>query len=99
MGLQVSHFLDAQMLLQGTINGRVGTDSSCSRGQPSARKLKGLTLHELIGKIENRSKTGKELSRNVTIYFCHRYSGARLSEVGALFNLNDAAVSQASRRV
>jgi len=39
------------------------------------------------------------LSRKATIYFCHRYSGARLREIGERFGLSDAAVAQASRRL
>jgi chromosomal replication initiation ATPase DnaA len=39
------------------------------------------------------------LSRKATIYFCHRYSGARLREIGERFGLSDAAVAQASSRL
>ena len=31
--------------------------------------------------------------------FCHRYSGARLLEIGERFGMSDAAVAQASRRM
>jgi chromosomal replication initiation ATPase DnaA len=41
----------------------------------------------------------ESFSRNVSIYFCHRYSGARLREIGDRFGMSDAAVSQASRRL
>jgi hypothetical protein len=33
-----------------------------------------------------------------SIYLCHRYSGARLKEIGAYFVIGESAVSQASRR-
>ena len=41
----------------------------------------------------------ESFTRNVSVYFCHRYSGARLREIGEHFGLSEAAVSQASRRL
>ena len=32
------------------------------------------------------------------IYLCHRYTGARLLEIGNLFGIGESAVSQNSRR-
>lgn len=40
-----------------------------------------------------------KLSQKVGIYLCHRYSGARLKEIGGRFNIGESAVSQTSRRV
>lgn len=41
----------------------------------------------------------EDLVKKVSIYFCHCYSGARLSEVGDRFGISDAAITQASKRI
>ena len=33
------------------------------------------------------------------MYICHRYSGKKLSEIGARFGVTESAVTQASRRM
>jgi len=33
------------------------------------------------------------------MFLCHRYSGKKLSEIGARFGVSESAVSQASRRM
>ncbi|MFH1896925.1 MAG: transposase [Candidatus Desantisbacteria bacterium] len=38
------------------------------------------------------------LSRKAVIYFSHKFSGAKLKEIGERFNMGESAVSQASRR-
>lgn len=38
------------------------------------------------------------LGRKAGIYLCHRYSGAKLKEIGELFLLSESGVTQASRR-
>jgi putative transposase len=44
--------------------------------------------------IDQESRLAKKLS----IFLCHRYSGARLKEIGNLFGIGAAGVSQESRR-
>jgi len=39
------------------------------------------------------------LSRGIKIYLCRQYSGARLKEIGAFFDIGESGVSQASRRI
>ena len=41
---------------------------------------------------------GNRISKNATIYLCHKYSGAGLKEIGEVFGVKESAVSQASRR-
>ncbi|MCK4623175.1 MAG: hypothetical protein KAT62_13280 [Desulfuromonadales bacterium] len=50
------------------------------------------TVMSLIGEDD-------ELSKKASIYLCHRYSGAKLKEIGERFNIGESAVSQASRRL
>lgn len=54
---------------------------------------------EMISKVA-RQVTGTEdgLSKKMSLYLCHRYSGAKLKEIGDYFDMKDAAVSQASKR-
>jgi len=37
--------------------------------------------------------------RNISIYCCQKYSGAKLKEIGERFGISDAALSQTSRRL
>lgn len=69
------------------------------RNVPAVKRLSRPTLEKIISVIESEVVAQESLSRNVSIYFCHRYSGARLREIGEHFGLSDAAVSQASRRM
>ena len=38
-------------------------------------------------------------AKKVAIHLCHRYSGLKLREIGAMFGMKDSGVSQASRRL
>lgn len=75
------------------------TERETDRNVPAVRKLSRPTLEEIIGTVEKEMGTAESLTRNVSILFCHRYSGARLREIGDRFGLSDAAVAQASRRL
>lgn len=65
--------------------------------------MKGLSVRPSIDDVINKIKTvlceRDELTRNVSIYCCQKYSGAKLKEIGERFGISDAAVSQASRRL
>jgi len=39
------------------------------------------------------------LSKKVKLYFCHRYRGRKLKEIGAYFDIDESRVSQSSRRI
>lgn len=69
------------------------------RNLPALKRLNRPTLDEIITGIEQALPDQSVRARNICLYFCHRYSGARLREIGEQFGLSDAAVSQASRRV
>jgi len=38
------------------------------------------------------------LSKKMTLYLCHRYSGLTLKDIGKHFNICESAVTEASRR-
>ncbi len=39
------------------------------------------------------------MARQIKLYFCHRYSGRKLSEIGKRFGIGLSVVTQASRRI
>ena len=53
-----------------------------------------------ISDIVNKELTDQaDLIRKVSIFFCRKYSGVKLKEIGERFGLSDAAVSQTSHRL
>lgn len=68
------------------------------RDMPAVRRLARPTIDEIISTVTKQIED-ESLTRKVSIYFCHRYSGARLREIGERFRMSDAAITQASRRM
>jgi putative transposase len=73
-------------------------EKKADRNVPAVRVLNRPRVEEIIQAVEIVVKD-EALAKKVSIYFCHRYSGARLREIGERFSLSDAAVTQASRRM
>jgi hypothetical protein len=69
------------------------------RDLPAVRKLNRPTIDEIIETVSKQINDNATLSKKVSIYFCHRYSGSHLREIGARFAMSDAAVSQTSKRL
>ena len=57
------------------------------------------SMNYIIMKIKAELGDRAALLRNVSIYCCQKYSGAKLKDIGERFGVSDAAVSQASRRL
>ena len=57
------------------------------------------SMDAIIMKIKAALGDRAALWRNVSLYYCQKYSGAKLKDIGERFGISDAAVSQASRRV
>lgn len=57
------------------------------------------SMDDIIMQIKAELGDRAELLRNVSIYCCQKYSGAKLKDIGERFGISDAAVSQASRRL
>lgn len=69
------------------------------RNLPALRKLsKRPTIAKITETVESAIADNKELSKATAIYFCHKYSGSSLKEIGRIFGIGESAVSQASRR-
>ncbi|MCG2810383.1 MAG: hypothetical protein L6428_02845 [Candidatus Aminicenantes bacterium] len=57
------------------------------------------SLDEIVSAVKMELGENGDLTRKVSIFFCRKYSGAKLKEIGERFGIRDAAVSQASRRL
>lgn len=76
------------------------SDRKSERNVPAIRMLKKrFSLEEIIDNVKKEVGEVGDLSRRLSIFFCRKYSGARLREIGDRFGISDAAVSQASRRL
>ena len=56
------------------------------------------SVKEIVDAVKEAVKEENRLTRKMCIYMCHRYSGARLKEIGEVFGVGAAGVSQESRR-
>ena len=67
---------------------------------PALKKLVGgPSLDGIIAEVERVVGHDEDLARKLSLHFCHRYSGAKLREIGVRFQMSDAAVCQVSRRI
>jgi REP element-mobilizing transposase RayT len=57
------------------------------------------TIEEIIKAVKSVLGHQPALSRNVSIYLCHKFTGQTLKEIGRVFQIGESAVSQASRRI
>ena len=64
----------------------------------AARKLTSKPTLQSIIDAANKDIPGDKVARNASIYLSHKYSGARLKEIGEQFGVKESAVSQASSR-
>jgi putative transposase len=75
-------------------------DKKADRNLPLLRQLATSPAIDQIEKAMEWVVGGNEaLSKQLTLFFSHRYSGRKLKEIGARFKIGESAVSQASRRV
>lgn len=67
---------------------------------PALKKLVGRPLLDgIIAGVERVVGHDEDLRKKLSLHFCHRYSGAKLREIGERFRMSDASVCQASRRI
>ncbi len=75
-------------------------EKRADRNVPAVRMLTTrLSLDEIIGTVKEKLGENEDMTRKMSIFFCRKYSGAKLKEIGQRFGMSDAAVSQASRRL
>ena len=73
-------------------------ERKADRNLPAVRVLNRPRIDEIIAAVKSVIRE-EDLVKKLSLYFCHRFSGARLREIGERFGMSDAAVTQASRRM
>jgi REP element-mobilizing transposase RayT len=75
-------------------------DHRDGRNHPALKQLtQRPSMNEIVAKVATVELRDEKLLRNLSIYCCRKYSGAKLKEIGERFGISDAAISQASRRL
>ena len=70
-----------------------------TRNIPAVGKLRQRPSMETILSAVAKHVPESSLRRNICIYCCQKYSGAKLKEIGLHFGISDAAVSQTTHRL
>lgn len=66
---------------------------------PDLRKVaRRWSLEEIIDAVNSIVQEDNPLARKFSIYMCHQFSGVQLKEIGQLFGVGAAGISQESRR-
>jgi REP element-mobilizing transposase RayT len=68
------------------------------RDLPAVRKLSVRPTMDAIIETARNLAGNDRLAEKAGIYLCHKYSGAKLKEIGERFGIGESAVSQSSRR-
>ena len=70
------------------------------RDVPALKKLvSNPSLDEIVSTVKTGLEEDGDLTRKASIFFCQKYSGAKLKEIGEYFGISDASVSQIKRRL
>lgn len=70
------------------------------RNVPALKELsKRPSIKKITKEVEAVFGQDQALSKKVKLYFCHRYTGKRLKEIGMHFGIGESGVSQSSRRI
>ncbi len=56
-------------------------------------------MQDIFDEVGSVFGNDSALDRNVMMYLCRRYTGARLKDIGQFFGIGESGASQASRRV
>jgi putative transposase len=56
-------------------------------------------IEDIDKAVDRLLKSDPKFARQVKLYFCHRYTGLKLKEIGRWYGLSESGVTQASRRV
>lgn len=82
-----------------TIHERYLSDRKADRDLPSLRELsRKPSLDEIVQAVRKVFREDVRQATKASVYMCHRFSGAKLKEIGELFRLTNSGVTQASRR-
>lgn len=76
------------------------SDRHLNRDLPAMRALRSRVTVPEIQKTVEKTVPDRNLTRKISLYLAHRYSGLRLKEIGCFFgNIGESAVSQNTRRI
>ncbi len=68
------------------------------REVPALRQLsRRPTAEEIIAVVDAAFGSSKKVARQAAMYLCHRFSGAKVQEIGKLFTVGPSAITEASR--
>lgn len=56
------------------------------------------SLDDIVAAVKKVFPENERLTTKAGVYLCHRYSGAKLKEIGAMFRLTESGVTRASKR-
>jgi hypothetical protein len=75
-------------------------DQKDSRDLPALRSLSiSKSFDDIEEAVDSVFPSDKKLARQVKLYFCHRYSGRKLKEIGGRFGIGLSGVTRASNRI
>ena len=94
-----STMLGSESFIEKIIDEHLGATKK-NRELPALRELRrieniDLVYEEVISTLGDSNK----ISKKVTLYICHNFSGKTLKEIGAYFGIGESAVSLASSRL
>lgn len=70
-------------------------DMKADRDLPALRELTGKpSLDEIVNAVRNVFTENDRQVTKASIYMCHRYSGAKLKEIGELFRLTESGITR-----
>lgn len=74
-------------------------EREADKGIPALRHFSGRpSLEDIINVAKETIKDNEKLSRQASIYLCHKYSGAALKEIACKFEVGETAIGEASKR-
>jgi len=84
----------------GEIKERFFRDKELDRGLPELREMIDRPDLDILEKmVDSEIQSNEKLARQIKLYLSHSYSGRKLREIGARFDVSDSGVTQASRRI
>jgi len=70
------------------------------RDLPALRSLScKASIDQIEEAVDSAMPSDEKLARQVKLYFCHRFSGRKLIEIGSRFSMGLSGVTQASKRI
>jgi hypothetical protein len=76
------------------------SDKKPDKEMPSLQELhEKISIQDIFAQVDIFFKNEPTLSRNIKMFLCRKYTGARLKDIGAHFGIGESGVAQASSRM